>query len=183
MADAASGRSGIACPAGGVGGADLPRGAQHPHPHPAYAGAYVYVYGRTRAERYVTTEGDLKFRRRRTGRDEWEVFLPEHHQGFLDWATFLTNQERIGRNIRPVAHQPGTGAVREGCALLQGLALCGVCGRKLAVYYDGRHRNTPGYYSRRHRPPGRRQTATSPADRWAGHRRHRRCGVPGRVGR
>ena len=112
--------------------------------HPAYAGAYVY--GRTRAERYVTTEGDLKSRRRRIGRDEWEVFLPEHHQGFLDWATFLTNQERIGRNIRPVAHQPGTGAVREGCALLQGLALCGVCGRKLAVYYDGRHHNTPGYY-------------------------------------
>jgi len=112
--------------------------------HPAYAGAYVY--GRTRADRYVTAEGDLKSRRRRIGRDEWEVFIPEHHQGFLDWATFLSNQERLGRNIRPVAHHPGTGAVREGCALLQGLALCGVCGRKLAVYYDGRHHNTPGYY-------------------------------------
>jgi hypothetical protein len=36
--------------------------------------------------------------------------------------------------------------VREGCALLQHLATCGVCGRKLAVYYDGRHHNTPGYY-------------------------------------
>jgi hypothetical protein len=74
------------------------------------------------------------------------VFIPEHHEGFLDWATFLANQERIGGNIRPVAHQPGTGAVREGCALLQHLATCGVCGRKLAVYYDGRHHNTPGYY-------------------------------------
>ena len=45
-----------------------------------------------------------------------------------------------------MAHQPGTGAVREGCALLQGLATCGTCGRKLAVYYDGEHKATPGYY-------------------------------------
>jgi hypothetical protein len=112
--------------------------------HPAYAGAYVY--GRSRTEKYVTPDGDLKTRRRWVGRDEWEVFIPEHHEGFLDWATYLANQERIGGNIRPVAHRPGTGAVREGCALLQHLARCGVCGRKLAVYYDGRHHNTPGYY-------------------------------------
>ena len=112
--------------------------------HPAYAGAYVY--GRTRGEKYVTGDGDLRTRRRRIGRDEWEVCIPDHHQGFLDWDDYLANQQRIGRNIRPTAHQPGTGAVREGCALLQGLASCGTCGRKLAVYYDGRHRNTPGYY-------------------------------------
>ena len=112
--------------------------------HPAYAGAYVY--GRTRAEKYVTGDGDLRTRRRRLGRDDWEVCIPDHHQGFLDWDDYLANQQRIGRNIRPVAHQPGTGAVREGCALLQGLATCGTCGRKLAVYYDGRHHNTPGYY-------------------------------------
>ena len=49
-------------------------------------------------------------------------------------------------NTRPRAHEPGTGAVREGCALLQGLAICGVCGRKLAVYYDGPAKTTPGYY-------------------------------------
>ena len=112
--------------------------------HPAYAGAYVY--GRTRAEKYVTGDGELRTRRRRLGRDDWEVCIPEHHQGFLNWDDYLANQQRIGRNIRPVAHQPGTGAVREGCALLQGLATCGTCGRKLAVYYDGRQHNTPGYY-------------------------------------
>ena len=60
--------------------------------------------------------------------------------------TYQSNQARIGQNIRPMAHEPGTGAVREGCALLQGLATCGTCGRKLAVYYDGPHKATPGYY-------------------------------------
>jgi len=112
--------------------------------HPMYAGAYVY--GRSRTEKYVTDGGDLKTRRRWVGQGDWEVLITEHHPGFLDWATYLANQQRIGQNIRPVAHQPGTGAVREGCALLQHLATCGDCGRKLAVYYDGRHHNAPGYY-------------------------------------
>ena len=42
----------------------------------------------------------------------YEVFIPDHHPGFLDWDGYLANQQRIGRNNRPVAHQPGTGAVR-----------------------------------------------------------------------
>ena len=53
---------------------------------------------------------------------------------------------KIAANTRPVRHEPGTGAVREGCALLQGLAACGICGRKLAVFYQGPSKATPGYY-------------------------------------
>ena len=74
------------------------------------------------------------------------MLITDHHRGFIDWDTFQANQTRIRANTRPTVHQPGTGAVREGCALLQGLATCGVCGRKLAVYYDGPARTTPGYY-------------------------------------
>ena len=103
--------------------------------HPAYAGAYVY--GRTRDERYLGPDGALRTRRRKLPRDQWEVLIPDHHPGFTDWDTYLANQARIGANIRPQARQPGTGAVREGCALLQGLATCGTCGRKLAVFYRG----------------------------------------------
>jgi hypothetical protein len=78
--------------------------------------------------------------------DEWEVLIPGHHRGFIDWDTYQANQQRLAANIRPVAHEPGTGAIREGCALLQGLATCGTCGRKLAVYYEGPAKSTPGYY-------------------------------------
>jgi DNA invertase Pin-like site-specific DNA recombinase len=112
--------------------------------HPAYAGAYVF--GKTRQQRYLGEDGVLRTRRRKLPQGEWEVLLPEHHRGFLDWDTYQANQVRIGANTRPRAHQPGTGAVREGCALLQGLATCGTCGRKLAVYYDGPAKSTPGYY-------------------------------------
>jgi DNA invertase Pin-like site-specific DNA recombinase len=112
--------------------------------HPAYAGAYTY--GRSRGEKYVGEDGVLRVRRRVLPQDQWQVLIKDHHEGFIDWDTYQANQNKIGGNIRPMAHQPGTGAVREGCALLQGLATCGICGRKLAVYYDGPHKATPGYY-------------------------------------
>jgi DNA invertase Pin-like site-specific DNA recombinase len=112
--------------------------------HPAYAGAYVF--GRTRRQRYVAADGHLRARERRLPQDEWEVLIPDHHRGFIDWHAYQSNQDRIGGNIRPQPHQPGTGAVREGAALLQGLASCGRCGRKLAVFYRGPATSTPGYY-------------------------------------
>src|SRR5690348_10798586 len=112
--------------------------------HPAYAGAYVY--GRTRKERYLDPSGALRQRSRRLPRDRWEVLIPDHHPGFIDWDTYLANQARIGTNTRPQARQPGTGAVREGCALLQGLATCGTCGRKLAIFYTGPAKCVPNYY-------------------------------------
>src|SRR5215469_11681413 len=112
--------------------------------HPAYAGAYVY--GRTRDERYLGPDGALRIRRRKLPRDQWEVLIPDHHPGFIDWDTYQANQAKIGGNIRPQASQPGTGAVREGSALLQGLATCGKCGRKLAIFYRGPAKAVPNYY-------------------------------------
>jgi len=112
--------------------------------HPAYAGAYVY--GRTRKERYLDPSGVLRQRSRRLPRDQWEVLIPDHHPGFIDWDTYLANQARISTNTRPQARSPGTGAVREGCALLQGLATCGACGRKLAIFYAGPAKCVPSYY-------------------------------------
>jgi DNA invertase Pin-like site-specific DNA recombinase len=112
--------------------------------HPAYAGAYTF--GRTRQEKRVSDDGALRVRQRKVPQDQWEVLIKDHHPGYTSWDTYEANQRKIRQNIRPVAHQPGTGAVREGCALLQGLATCGTCGRKLAVYYDGEHKATPGYY-------------------------------------
>jgi DNA invertase Pin-like site-specific DNA recombinase/uncharacterized protein YndB with AHSA1/START domain len=112
--------------------------------HPAYAGAYVY--GRTRKERYLDAGGVLRQRSRRLPREQWEVLIIEHHRGFIDWDTYQANQQRIATNTRPQARAPGTGAVREGCALLQGLATCGGCGRKLAVFYRGPAKSVPNYY-------------------------------------
>jgi DNA invertase Pin-like site-specific DNA recombinase len=110
--------------------------------NPVYAGAYVY--GKTRHERHLDANGQVRKRIRRLPRSEWSVLLQDHHEGFIDWETFEANQVRIGSNTRPRPHEPG-GAVREGAALLQGLATCGGCGRGLRVYYVGRT-SSPGYH-------------------------------------
>jgi DNA invertase Pin-like site-specific DNA recombinase len=112
--------------------------------NPVYAGAYAF--GKTRRERYVDDHGQPRKRVRRLPRADWDVLIWDHHPGFIDKATFERNRERIARNTRPRAHEPG-GAVREGAALLQGIAVCGRCGRKLKVHYQGRRgHQSPAYH-------------------------------------
>jgi DNA invertase Pin-like site-specific DNA recombinase len=101
---------------------------------PVYAGAYAF--GKTRRERYVDEHGSTRQRMRRLPQAEWGVLIWDHHPGYIDKATFDANRARIQANTRPRAHEAG-GAVREGSALLQGIAVCGRCGRKLHVAYDG----------------------------------------------
>jgi DNA invertase Pin-like site-specific DNA recombinase len=110
--------------------------------NPVYAGAYTY--GKTRCERFVDEHGIVKKRLRHLPINQWAVLIPEHHSGFIVWPTFQANQARLDANTRPRPHQSG-GAVREGSALLQGIAVCGHCGRRLHTHYRGRN-STPGYH-------------------------------------
>jgi DNA invertase Pin-like site-specific DNA recombinase len=110
--------------------------------NPVYAGAYTY--GKTKCERYLDERGIVRKRIRHLPIAQWAVLLPEHHTGFIDWATFQANQNRLDSNTRPQPHQAG-GAVREGAAWLQGIATCGHCGRRLHTHYRGRN-STPGYH-------------------------------------
>jgi len=110
--------------------------------NPVYAGAYTY--GKTHQEPYVDKTGRLRKRIRRLPRSQWTILIRDHHKGFIDWDTYEMNQSRIAKNTRPGHHQ-AAGAIREGSTLLQGIATCGRCGRRLRVYYQGKH-STPGYY-------------------------------------
>jgi excisionase family DNA binding protein len=110
--------------------------------NPLYAGAYVY--GRTRQETKLDGSGVPKKRMRHLPQSEWQVLIKEHHEGYIDWRTYEANQIRLAANTRPGPHNAG-GAVREGVALLQGLASCGHCGRRLKTHYRGRNA-TPGYH-------------------------------------
>ena len=110
--------------------------------NPVYAGAYVY--GKTRRETVLDSLGGRKKRIRRLPHSQWQVFIPEHHPGFIDWPTYEANRQRLAQNTRPQPHR-SSGAVREGGALLQGLASCGHCGRRLHTHYRGR-KSAPGYH-------------------------------------
>ena len=65
------------------------------------------------------------------------MLIEDHHPGFIDWRTFEANQAQIAHNTWRTPE--GAGAAREGQALLQGLIVCGRCGRNLKVHYDGQH--------------------------------------------
>jgi hypothetical protein len=111
--------------------------------NPVYAGAYAY--GKSRCEVTLDRSGARKKRMRKLPQSQWAVLIPNHHQGFIDWSTYEANRIRISANTHPQPHQSGGGAMREGTALLQGLAVCGHCGRKLSTHYTGRTAS-PGYH-------------------------------------
>jgi DNA invertase Pin-like site-specific DNA recombinase/predicted DNA-binding transcriptional regulator AlpA len=111
--------------------------------NPVYAGAYAY--GKSRHEVTLDRCGTRKKRVRKLPQSQWSVLIPHHHRGFIDWSTYEANRARISANTHPRPHQSGCGAVREGTALLQGLAVCGHCGRKLRTHYTGRTAS-PGYH-------------------------------------
>ena len=107
--------------------------------HPIYAGAYVH--GRAKTVREVDTEGDMQVRKhmRRVTREEWPVLIKDHHPAYISYDTFLQNLQRLEANrvMRPNQDQSEQGPAREGRALLQGLARCGQCGRRMRVGYGG----------------------------------------------
>ena len=73
--------------------------------NPVYAGAYVY--GKTRTEMMLDASGVRRKRIKHLPRDQWQVLIKEHHQGFIDWQTYEANQQRIARNTRPGPHKTG----------------------------------------------------------------------------
>lgn len=77
------------------------------------------------------------------------MLIKDHHPGYIDWPTFEANQQRMAANTQPRPHsgtsKHSAGAVREGGALLQGIACCGHCGRRLRTHYRGRNA-APGYH-------------------------------------
>jgi len=64
---------------------------------------------------------------------------------YIRWEEFLHNQERLEKNRTNGEETVLAGPAREGLALLQGLLLCGCCGRRLTVRYTGNGGIYPRY--------------------------------------
>jgi DNA invertase Pin-like site-specific DNA recombinase len=103
--------------------------------NPFYAGAYVW------GRRPLTTllvDGRLEKHQSSTRRaEECRVFIPDHHEGYIDWATYQENQRMTRRNSVNWQGDESMAAIRAGQGLLVGLLRCGHCGRKLHVRYWG----------------------------------------------
>ena len=112
--------------------------------NPRYAGAYVF--GRTRTRR--TSEGRVTYQPLPT--DQWRVLIKDAHPAYLTWGQYEENQQRLRGNAHAYGIDRRQGPPREGCALLQGIVLCGRCGRQMTVRYHQRQgRLVPAYVCQR----------------------------------
>ena len=100
--------------------------------NPLYTGAFVY-------DRHAPPWSNGRARKTRghpRPPQQWEVFIPDHHEGYITWEQYMQNQEQIEANAGWSGRlQRATGAPKSGPALLAGLMRCGVCGRPLHVKY------------------------------------------------
>jgi DNA invertase Pin-like site-specific DNA recombinase len=112
--------------------------------NPAYAGAYVY--GRRQQDpsrcRPGSARGTVK-----VAVGDWAVCLHAAHPGYIGWEEFMANQRRLADNVS--RYEAGhCGAPRRGAALLQGIAVCGRCGRRMSLRYTGPNGDYPVYCCR-----------------------------------
>jgi hypothetical protein len=111
--------------------------------HPMYAGAYAY--GRRPIGPPRAYAGRPARSRKWVPMDQWAVFIQDQLPAYITWEPYLQNQEQLKKN----QSAPDTmGAPREGVALLAGLLVCGMCGRRMHVSYRRIHQ--PYYHCLRH---------------------------------
>src|SRR5215469_4965926 len=120
--------------------------------NPCYAG--MYVFGRYQYRRQINPEGGVQKRIQAVAMSDWRVRLQDHHEGYITLEEFFENQERLEKNRTNGEGTLLAGPAREGLALLQGLLLCGACGRGLTVNYTGNGGIYPCYLCNRLRRDG-----------------------------
>jgi DNA invertase Pin-like site-specific DNA recombinase len=103
--------------------------------NPIYAGTYVFGRSKTkkRAVRKNGSPVEVKYKER-LGREEWENVIHDAHPSYITWEEYLRHERQLESN-RNLPRAESSGAPRSGAALIQGLALCGKCGRKMYVSY------------------------------------------------
>jgi excisionase family DNA binding protein len=120
--------------------------------NPSYAG--MYVFGRYQCRRHISPEGGVQKRIQEVAMSDWRVSLKDHHEGYITLEEFFENQDRLEKNRTNGEETLLAGPAREGLALLQGLLLCGTCGKALTVRYTGNGGIYPCYQCNRLRRDG-----------------------------
>lgn len=109
--------------------------------NPRYAGAFFYG----RMHEQVLPDGRRRYVKR--PREEWIALFPDAHEGYISWEQFEENERRLRDNAQGYGYDRRKSPPREGPALLQGLVVCGRCGRRMTVrYHMRRGKQVPDYY-------------------------------------
>ena len=102
--------------------------------NPIYAGAYTY--GRSKTTTRLEAGQKRVFRQKKNRREDWTVLIMDHHEGYIEWDVYQSNQTMIAHNENARGGAV-RGPIKHGEALLAGLLRCGHCGAKLLAQYPG----------------------------------------------
>lgn len=112
--------------------------------NPQYAGAFCF--GRTRT--WKNADGETVYRK--LPQEEWTALFLDAHAGYITWQEYEDNQRRLIELAQAHGRDRYKSPPREGPALLQGLAMCGVCGGRMGVHYHTKNRQVvPEYVCQR----------------------------------
>lgn len=100
--------------------------------NPRYTGAFAY--GRRRQRRLP----DGSTRNAIQPRQDWIALIPDAHPGYITWAQYELNLARLAEGAQARGEDRTKSPPREGPALLQGLAVCARCGKRMTVRYHSR---------------------------------------------
>ena len=103
--------------------------------NPTYTG--TYVYGRRRSRPVIESGQIVGVKTQQLPESEWKVVIHDAHPAYLSWLEYQQNQEQLKRNYGFAMAEGRMGSVRKGSALIQGLVICGKCGRRMSPRYYG----------------------------------------------
>ncbi|MDQ1413556.1 MAG: hypothetical protein QOE07_2144 [Acidimicrobiaceae bacterium] len=96
--------------------------------NPRYAGVYSFGRQHERSGPGGTIRTELP-------RDQWLAFIPDAHPAYIDLATYEANRATLLACAKAHGTDRPAGPAREGNALLQGIAICAQCGKRMTVRY------------------------------------------------
>jgi DNA invertase Pin-like site-specific DNA recombinase len=99
--------------------------------NPRYAGAFAY--GRTRTRR--GPEGTVRYHKQ--PQEDWTCLIQKAHEGYIGWDEYQKNQRILIGNAQAYSSDRRP-PPREGPALLQGIIMCGRCGKRMTLRYHQR---------------------------------------------
>ena len=106
---------------------------------PLYAG--IYAYGKSQIQHTINGR-----QVKSVPKEQYHAWLPGSHPAYISEEQFYSNCSQLTKNSRPKPDEEHGGAVREGSALLQGIVICGVCGRMMTLRYSrSKHVTQPIY--------------------------------------
>ena len=79
----------------------------------------------------ISSEDEIEGLRERLAPEQWHVLIRDAHPGYISWQEYERIAAQLRVSAKAIGYERNGGPPREGPALLQGRAVCGLCGSQV----------------------------------------------------